>query len=53
MNPGPAGYGGLLRDSFGNWIQGFIGDIGRSGHSQGRIDGDSGRPEVGMGDAFR
>lgn len=28
-------------------------DIGRSGHSQGRIDGDSGRPEVGMGDAFR
>ena len=25
VNPGPAGYGGLLRDSFGNWIQGFIG----------------------------
>ena len=27
-NPGPASYGGLLWDFDGNWIQGFIGDVG-------------------------
>nr|KYP76766.1 hypothetical protein KK1_021019 [Cajanus cajan] len=27
-SPGPAGYGGLCRDSFGRWLMGFYGDAG-------------------------
>ncbi|KAJ1384635.1 Ribonuclease H domain [Sesbania bispinosa] len=29
-NPGPAGYGGVLRNTYGQWLKGFHGSVGVS-----------------------